>query len=327
MRPHVATLAAALLVAAPSIVLTSAGAPAAGPRATPPDLDRLPGQGVPVEKAHAYRLAGRIRPLLFWFGKDDVGMARIVWRRSGAGTRGYELLVGSDPAKAPRALNRWGYVSEEVTGSNGALLALMTRADETSFDDAEASTARAGSGMDFRATHAALDDGTVTARVWRVETAGTLSVFDIESTLDRVRRGAASAVPRQAQVRPDARPGFLVAVADLVHLAVAARGPAQRAAVLRTLVPYAFGRNAYELRLRDIDPVAPAGAGRATLVRLPFEIRTVRTDARTRFELTCGTEGDLAGVPVLVQWQPRWWLRLEMHLADESGRAPSPVSR
>jgi hypothetical protein len=108
---------------------------------------------------------------------------------------------------------------------------------------------------------------------------------------------------------------------------VAARSPAQRTALLRSVVPYAFGRNAYELRLRDIDPVAPDGGGRTTLVRLPFEIRTVKTDARTRFELTCGTEGDLAGVPVLVQWQPRWWLRLELHLDDRDARRVAPDSR
>jgi len=327
MRRHIASLAAASLIAASSGLFAGVGVPAVDRQAAPPALERLPGQGVPVEKTHSYRLAGRIRPLLFWFGKDDVGTARIVWRRSPAGTRGYDLLIGSDPAKAPRALNRWGYVSEEVTGSDGALLALMTRSDEMSFDDADASTARAGSGMEFRAMHARLDRGTVTSRAVRVLTQGPLSVFDIDSTLDRVRREAAVAAPRQAQVRPDARPGFLVAVADVVDRAVAARSPAQRTAVLRSFVPYAFGRNSYELRLRDIDQVAPAAGERTTLVRLPFEIRTVATDARTRFELTCGTEGDLAGVPVRVEWQPRWWLRLELHLDDQAGRAPAPVSR
>jgi hypothetical protein len=328
MRSRIATLARAALVAVSLAALPAVGAtPPAGRQAAAPAVEHLPGDGVPVEKTHTYRLAGRIRPLLFWFGKDDVGTGRIVWRRSGGGTRAYELLVGSDPAKTPRGLNRWGYVAEEVTGANGVLLALMTRADESSLDEAEASAAQAGSGMDFRAMHASLEQGTITARVWRVETPGVLSVFDVDATLDRVRRGAASATPRQARARPGALPGFLVAVAHLVDLAVAARSGQQRAAALTSVVPYSFGRNAYDLRLRDIEQVPPAGGERPTLVRLPFEIRTIATDARTRFELTCGTAGDLAGVPVRIQWQPRWWLRLELHLDDRGARRVAPDSR
>jgi hypothetical protein len=327
MRSHLATLGVVGLVAALPVLFGWSGAGATSRQAPLPALERLPGEGVPVEKSHTYRLAGRIRPLLFWFGKDDVGIGRIVWRRSPGGRHGYDFLVGTDPSKAPRALNRWGYVSEEVTGVDGSLLALMTRSDENSYDDADASTSRAGSGTEFRALHARLDHATVTARVAPVLTAEPLRVFDVESTLDRVRREAAAAVPRQMQVRPDVKPGFLVAVADVVDRAVAARTPSERAAVLRSVVPYAFGRNAYELRLRDIDPVATAGGPEAPLVRLPFEIRTVATGARTRFELLCGTGGDLAGVPVRIEWQPRWWLRLELHLDDRAGRAPAPVSR
>ena len=71
-------------------------------------------------------MSGYVRPLLFWFGRDDIGLARVVWRTGDDGARGYELLVGTDPAKAPRALNRWGFVSEEVHGAEGAVLALMT---------------------------------------------------------------------------------------------------------------------------------------------------------------------------------------------------------
>lgn len=327
MRSHLAMLAALGLVVVLPVLSGGSGAAATSRQTPPPALERLPGQGLPVEKSHTYRLAGRIRPLLFWFGKDDVGLGRIVWRRSPSGTRGYEFLVGTDPAKAPRALNRWGFVAEEVTGADGSLLALMTRSDENSYDDANTSTAQAGSGTEFRALHARLDRGTVTARAAPVLTPEPLRVFDVESTLDRVRHETAAVVPRQVSAGPDVRPGFLVAVADVVGLAVVARSPAERAAVQRSVVRYAFGRNAYELRLRDIDPVATAGGPETGLVRLPFEIRNVATGARTRFELTCGTAGALGGVPVRIEWQPRWWLKLELHLDDGAGRAPAPVSR
>jgi hypothetical protein len=47
-----------------------------------------------------------------------------------------------------------------------------------------------------------------------------------------------------------------------------------------------------------------------------FEILTLATGARTRFEMTYGLTGELAGVPLDISWQPRWWLKVELHLAE-----------
>ena len=34
-----------------------------------------------VVRARQYRMAGGVRPLLFWINRDDIGLARITWRR------------------------------------------------------------------------------------------------------------------------------------------------------------------------------------------------------------------------------------------------------
>src|SRR3954454_11904557 len=101
-------------------------------------------------KIRRYVMSGKVRPLLFWIGKDDIGVARIVWRRGESGNVGYEFLVGTDPAKAPRALNRWGYIAEDVEGAGGSLLALMTGRDENSYSDPESNTTPPTSGGEFR---------------------------------------------------------------------------------------------------------------------------------------------------------------------------------
>ena len=85
-----------------------------------------------VVRARQYRMAGGVRPLLFWINRDDIGLARITWRAGDAGAFGYEFLVGTDPVKAPRGLNRWGYIAEDTRGAEASLLALMTGADEAS---------------------------------------------------------------------------------------------------------------------------------------------------------------------------------------------------
>jgi hypothetical protein len=73
----------------------------------------------------------------------------------------------------------------------------------------------------------------------------------------------------------------------------------------------------YELWLREVDRRVLPVHGRPThVVRSSFEIRILATDARTRFEVACGIDGDLAGVPVAVEWQPRWWLKIALRLDD-----------
>src|SRR5215216_1108953 len=63
---------------------------------------------LPVVAQHYYRMLAKVRPLLFWISRDNVGGARIGWLADERGSKGFELLIGSDPARAPRKINRWG---------------------------------------------------------------------------------------------------------------------------------------------------------------------------------------------------------------------------
>jgi hypothetical protein len=37
----------------------------------------------------------------------------------------------------------------------------------------------------------------------------------------------------------------------------------------------------------------------------------------TPFTVIFGVKGDLAGVPLLISWRPRWWLEIECVLHDD----------
>jgi len=65
-----------------------------------------------------YALTARIRLLLPWLNFRNVGGGRIVWTEGLNGVNVLELLVGSDPTRAPRRINRWGYLSERINGSS-----------------------------------------------------------------------------------------------------------------------------------------------------------------------------------------------------------------
>jgi hypothetical protein len=78
------------------------------------------GTELPVVSEHRYRMLAKVRPLLFWISKDDVGGAKVSWRGSEDGGFGLDLLIGSDPRRAPRQINKWGYIAEQVRGSTPA---------------------------------------------------------------------------------------------------------------------------------------------------------------------------------------------------------------
>jgi hypothetical protein len=272
----------------------------------------VPGVELPLVKEHRYVMSGAARPLLFWIGRDNVGIARIAWRENSDGVRGYELLVGTDPDRAPRGLNRWGFISEEQRPGGGGVLALMTGSQETSYaEEAEAASHGQGDG-DFRVIRSRTDGATVAWRLARIRTPEALTVRQVGDAIDYVRQYNDQADGRQRAIDAGVRPGFLVAVADLVDATVREGGvAARRPAPVR----YAFGERTYELTVRDLDAAEIAcGGRRVPAVRVGFETRTLATGDRTRFELTAGLDGELTGVPVAIQWQPRWWLRVGLRL-------------
>jgi hypothetical protein len=280
-----------------------------------PALD-VPGSRLPVEKERRYVMSGAVRPLLFWIGRDDIGIGRIVWRRSDDGARGYELLVGTDPAHAPRGINRWGFVSEEASGGGGSVLALMTGSHETSYEEEAEAAADGASGGEFRTIWSRMSGGATAWHLSQVRTREALTVHQVAEALDYLESRGGRAASRRRAVARDVRSGFLVAVADLLDATVAAShaGPSRAP---QKAVQYIFGEQTYELLVRDVDPVVVAWSGRKTpAVKVSFQTRGLSTGNRSRFELTAGTAGDTAGVPMTIEWQPRWWLKVRLRLED-----------
>ena len=94
---------------------------------------------VEVVREHRYQVDARMRPFLVWIRESNIGDGRLTWRRGRDGTLGYELLVGSDPARTPRHINRWGYLREESGDSGSIVFGVMSQSDGQSVDDADKS--------------------------------------------------------------------------------------------------------------------------------------------------------------------------------------------
>jgi hypothetical protein len=79
-------------------------------------------------------------------------------------------------------------------------------------------------------------------------------------------------------------------------------------------VQFTFNAGVYDLAVTSWARVERAQYGSHTsekLVRLEFESRNLGKGTTERFVLACGTEGPLAGVPVFVRYQPKWWFKVE----------------
>ena len=154
----------------------------AGAGEAPPATAGAPAGSPGPVHTRTYTMSGAVRPLLFWISRNDVGLARITWRRGDRGARGYEFLVGTDPARAPRAINRWGYIAEEVDATDGSVLALMMGSPDTSYGDEASGGATAG-GAELRAMRSGMRGGVATWQTARIHTASALTIHDAGAAL------------------------------------------------------------------------------------------------------------------------------------------------
>jgi hypothetical protein len=275
-----------------------------------------------IGQRHHYTIGGRVRPLLFWMGKEDVGDAVIATRRD-ADSSTYALLIGSDPDRAPRSINRWGYIAEELRGTEATVVGLMTESDEESVDQAEANLRKRGDST-FNIIHASVSGGEARSVVRSVSAPSTLTLRQVDTVLETAERSGTDSQPRVVQMPAGARPGFLSAVADLLH-AQAAEWRSTGAVHPSERVPFVYHGNVYQLRATQSRAVGTQRIGAATydhLIASQFQMKNAG-GAVTEFSITYAADGALAEMPIAVTYQPRWWIEIHLTL-DDSKPGPLP---
>jgi hypothetical protein len=273
-----------------------------------------PDEPAPVTGERRYKMSAAIRPLFFWIGDKDVGAARIVWRQGADGRSGYDFLLGSDPDRAPRRINRWGFVQEEAGPAGATQIGIMRKSDEGSVEEARARVGYEGEYV-FKAIRTQVVGAKARSEntVWRVDR--DLTYYDLPELL-RLVDGRPQAPPKvnETSLPPGTQPGFLFAVADLVDRAVAAAGRTPQQLLRDVRSGFNFNAVVYGLLLRRtewIDSAEYGGRRYERLVRLDFESHNPTLRTTEPFSLVCGTEGPLTGVPVYVKYQPKWWFKAE----------------
>jgi hypothetical protein len=271
-------------------------------------------------------------------GKDDVGGGYI---RRGTLPRDpasdvIELLIGSDPAKAPRAINRWGAASEIVHRASGpshdaessTFFGFMKVSSGSSAAEMEKELAREKRGGSFLFS-AIVNQGERNIDFAKVvpfssDTDFTIHEFDQAKSMvfDRLLgpEGRLKEIaPSQVQAC-GRREGFLESVAELVDYSLEGREPPSS-------MCYFYDGVQHQLTLAQITRV-PSETVRLTLRDEPngyvrtyqdlvlarFENFNQTTKQKTGFELLLGTTGNLRGVPVQIRYQPNWWFQAVLNL-------------
>ena len=256
---------------------------------------------------HHYTVGARVRPLpVFWISRSGVGDA-IVTRRVAPGEADYALLIGSDPDRAPRHINRWGYIKEEIRGAEARLVGLMTESDEESIEEAEARLKTQANGdHPFKIIRATVHGEQAHSVVTSIGAPQDYSYRQLQAVLDLARRESPEGKARTIRLTPGTRPGFLAALADAMRTSA---GP----------ITYVYHGRIYELRQTAARPIPDLRIARVSYghaIAADYTVTSQRDGEQTSFSMTYGTEGRFAQVPLTVTYRPRWWMEVNLTLDD-----------
>lgn len=285
-----------------------------------PQVAALTHGTIPVVAEHRYRIAAKIRPLLlFWIGKDNVGGARLRWRQGDHDERGYDMLIGSDPDRAPRRINRWGFILEESRSGGATVLGVMKKSDEETLNEATSRVAsEANGGVVFKMIQATIDRSESVARVTVSKAGRDYSYRELDALLEALLKETSLPKVRKTPVPPGGAFGLLTGIADLLHDAVDSVHRTGRAPGKKSLA-YAYYAKQYDVaRTSSAIQRNTSYGGKAygTLLQSDFEVRARGESWTESFQVVCGLDGPLAEIPVFVTYQPRWWFKVEITLDE-----------
>ena len=289
------------------------------PVARPAAVTNEPDPGGIRFTEHRYRIIGKLRMVVFWASRDDVGSARMTSRSDGM-TNTLTFLVGSNPQRAPRNLNEWSYLREEVQPTHASVF--VVRSLETEEDGSIAPGAVADA-QRFGASCASITHDAVRSVQTKVQARGvTYWMFD--RLLDQV--AAAPEWEHRHMSRPaGAFAGFLTA---MQHVIRAGRADARGQGRLEP-VSYVYNDAVYDLSVRGSDRLGRTRIGTRTfdrLIRTDFTILNRTTGDVSRFGVTYSPDRTVSTLPVQIFYQPSFWLRIELRLDDDANVPVDPTA-
>jgi hypothetical protein len=290
-----------------------------------------------IRAEHDYIMTCRLRLLFFWVGRDDLGGGYIKTGQAvdDPSLEMIQLLFGSDPAKAPRAINRWG-AGTEVLKSDGdktpaasAFVGFMKSSKGESVSAMQHELAReksAGKHL-FEAIISRVDRTQAISTTVPFYSGKDYDMYQLAEAqklaLDQLGDGQGRKFHRLEGPagRECRRPGgFLSTTAELLERSLnGAKTPVS--------LCYVYNARPYTLTLQRVVPIAAKDVHiklkeKGQKIDRPyrgleeshFQIYNYESGVKTDFTVLLGTTGELRGVPVQINYQPNWWFQIVLNL-------------
>src|SRR5258708_5148209 len=206
-----------------------------------------------------------------------------------------------------------------MRGEAATGLGLMTGSEEESVEEGEENMRRGRNCMHtFKVIHATIDPEQSRSVVTAIGAPADYSFRQVRAVLALANDGGTAARSRVVRLPPGTRPGFLSAMAEVIH----AQADSARAGTLRAGTPltYVYHGKLYELRGTSVQikPTAEVKSSRySRVVSAQFATKNLADGEETRFALSYAIDGRLAEVPLTISYQPRWWMQVNLALADD----------
>lgn len=304
---------------------------------------------VESKTTYHYRMKGKVRLLLFWVGKDDVGGGSISISvhpdlQGNSRTERIEVLFGSKPERVPGNRNRWGYGVEESRWEispqrttpmlkETVFEGFMKPSEEETLAAVKASEKSENGFLYASARSIVLPDQAIyEKRLFSVsQDFDYRDVGPIHSAYsERLKKGPAD---KQKQLVNENQIyktpyGFLTAVRHMMRtlLSEFQNGTAKWTKQRPSLI-YVFNARTYRLSIRDIDyhrnfrlSIKHSEKADKEKISVPdiakvnFRVERIDSGGKHDFSIWFPLQGPLQGIPLRIEDRPRWWLRIELNL-------------
>jgi hypothetical protein len=299
-----------------------------------------------IETEYRYVMTCRARFVFFWAGSDDVGGGYVRIGKSSGDERQQmiQILFGSDPAKAPLAINRWGGGTEVLrSGDPGqpdasAFFGFMksSKGQSVLAMRSELSKEKSNGAHLFEGIISRVDQSRALTASVPYSSSRDLDLHQYteaeKATLEQLRDNSARQIrglegpARQACPRTGQ---FLSTTLQLMSDAVAGHPTPE-------MLCYLYNARHYQATLLSVRPVpqrtvhVALRGNRGFLDRnyrdlkdAHFEVLAQESGAKTVFDVLLGTQGMLRGVPLQISYQPNWWFQIVLNLVPNSLRSDS----
>ncbi|MFZ0961705.1 MAG: hypothetical protein WAO35_12430 [Terriglobia bacterium] len=301
------------------------------------------GRANSIDAEYRYVMTCKVRLLLFWAGSDDVGGGYV---RIGSATgddrqQMIQILFGSDPAKAPLAINRWGGGTEVLRRQNSGQQAASaffgfkksSKGQSVLAMRSELSKEKANGAHLFTGIISRVDDGRALSTTVPYISSRDYDLHQYaeaeKAALQQLESNPAREIRRLdgAAMRACPRVGeFLSTTLSLIDDAVADRPTPES-------LCYIYNARHYMATLLSVHPipekavhVALRGNNGALdrtyrhLQQAHFEVANQETGTKSSFDILLGTEGNLRGAPIQITYQPNWWFHIILNLAPDTAQ-------